>query len=528
MNYNPSRELVGGNSNNQIGGDLRSLNSKATPPVLQKAVVIEVIADPFSLSKEEIEQLAKTVDNPELVSVMPINSVIAQIISEGAGQMGKQNTILFPIFSSHIMLPIKVGETIFVLYEDYSGKGTKIGYWFTRISSQQTVEDANYTHHDRRFDPTSSPDNYKTQDKLSLKENPKIPGFPNGANTPETFSLKNKETDVNKKQDAFDLIKNTSKTYNLTTREPVPRIRKRPGDLVIQGSNNAALILGEDRTNSITNKDNKDYKGQSGTAHLVVGRGRKIASENTQPNKTKKTKTSARVVTNSKKELETDKAPYTRGFENTNNPEEGDPDFENDAAFHYVSMQTNGDENLKVSLHPKSPLKLPDSPRINPSKVNSFGKSFAISKADHIRMVARKDGEEGVAGSVLLIREGQPDQDLGYFFIDDQGKIQIESKEINFGNPKDKKNPVLLFENYQETIELLQKQIDTLTSEVEKAFGSATGNLGAPIPSMFGVGRNNVITGLNADSKNRISEITKADQHSKKIFRENDINFIKK
>ncbi len=29
---------------------------------------------------------------------------------------------------------------------------------------------------------------------------------------------------------------------------------------------------------------------------------------------------------------------------------------------------------------------------------------------------ARKDDKEGVSGTVLLIREGAPDQDLGYFF----------------------------------------------------------------------------------------------------------------
>ena len=47
----------------------------------------------------------------------------------------------------------------------------------------------------------------------------------------------------------YDLIHDTNKDAPAISYEPVPRISKRPGDLVLQGSNNSSIVLGTERGN---------------------------------------------------------------------------------------------------------------------------------------------------------------------------------------------------------------------------------------------------------------------------------------
>ena len=119
-NTNVQRQLVGGNTSSNIGSELESVRTKGQAPLLQKAVVIEVMADPSSLTEEEKNNLASTVNNGDLISIIPANSIIATIVSNNGGNAPKSNTILFPFFSSHMQLPVKVGETVYVIYEDVS------------------------------------------------------------------------------------------------------------------------------------------------------------------------------------------------------------------------------------------------------------------------------------------------------------------------------------------------------------------------------------------------------------------------
>jgi hypothetical protein len=506
VNTNIQRQLIGGDTSSHIGSEIEAVRTKSQAPILQKAVVIEVIADPSSLSEQELNDFSDSVNNSNLISVMPANSIIATIVSNNGGNAPKTNTILFPFFSSHMQLPVKVGETVYVLYEDSFDTGTKSGYWFTRISSQSTVEDVNFTHYDRKFDPTMNSDNYSTSEKLLSNLNVEGPGFPNGGNTSTSRTLRNDPNTPNN-QDPFTQIKTQSKTDSLTTNEPVPRFKKRPGDYVIQGSNNTLISLGEDRTGPL--ESTKDRKGQSGTVDIVVGRGRKISNPKQQA-----TGTSTRVVLNSKNELETDKSPYRYGSGEINNPKEGDPDLINDAARLYISMQTNGDENFNLSLNTINSLALPKLPE--PSKTSSYNKSYMVGKADHIRMVARNDNKEGVAGTVLLIREGVADEDLGYFFIDDKGKIQIESKKIHIGLSTKEDNPIVCYKNYHDTILSLQAQIDTIIGILQISYQGALGNLGAPIPSF--TGNAPLFKKDTTDDRKIVIANTVAEKHSKKIF----------
>lgn len=118
--------------------------------------------------------------------------------------------------------------------------------------------------------------------------------------------------------------------------EDIPGFIRRIGDKVLEGSNNSLLVLGTDRAKkgpaSIDDglgsvKSPGGGKG-SGAALLVVGRKDK----------------------------------------------DGNPDFDNDSAFLYLSMNTSGDSNLGTSME------------------GDGGKgAYGIIKSDGIRIIGRKD-----------------------------------------------------------------------------------------------------------------------------------------
>ena len=104
-----ARRVVGASNVNNISEELRNVRTSGSPPVLQRAVVIEVISDPFSLTQDYLDQLSTTINNPEIVDIMPINSIVARLVSSNQGIDGSNNIILFPFFSSHFLMPINPG-----------------------------------------------------------------------------------------------------------------------------------------------------------------------------------------------------------------------------------------------------------------------------------------------------------------------------------------------------------------------------------------------------------------------------------
>lgn len=506
--FNANRRLAGSGGANIIGHELEKINTKGQSGTLFKAVVVEVITDPFSLTEEQLETIGQSVNNPELADVMPVNAVIAQIIANGGGMSSGGYTILFPLYQSHIMFPVNPGEIVYAIYEDYSDTGNKIGYWLTRTSGQKTTEDVNYTHLDRRFDKTTNQLNYSTFEKTQLSEITKGPDFQNGGGTEDTTTI----PVLKKGENPFDTILKQSLAFKLITPEPVPRWKKRPGDFVLQGSNNTLICFGEDRSGPLENT--QDAKGFAGTIDIVVGRGRDIPKGDDEEPKLN----APRVITNSRGKLETDKAPFRRGTNKSDNPNEGNPDFDHDAARLYVSMQTDGDTKFKINLNPTKSLSLPKLPTIG-----TFNKGYVVAKSDHIRLIARQNDEKGVKGTVLLIKEGNPDQNLGYFFINENGQIQIEGPKIYKGKATGETEPEVLYTNYQETITSLQKQIDTLCDVIGAAMQGSIGNLGAPIPTLLAT-TPTVLKAATADSRTKVTNNTKPDQHSLKIFNEPNPN----
>ena len=524
LNRNVNRNTVGFDS------VARQSITQGSSPTIQRAVVMDVITKPDELSDEYKDQLRNLVNNYEFIDVMPPNSVIARMISAGQGLFAAQDTILFPFFSSHFQLPIQAGEQIYVIYEDYANGGNKLGYWLTRPHSQQTVEDANYTHFDRMFDPRNNPSNYTTELNSNIEFCPK-PSFENGGSTEETRTLGVSVSGNIEQSNPYNLFSKNSLSSKLTTPEPVPRWNKRPQELILQGANNTLIMMGEDRfghvsgaiSNDVNGIQRLDVKGHAGSIDMVAGRGRMMPRPNgvlgndpvgnarpvVGPNSdTVPQSTAPRIIENARGNLETDKAPFRQKASSASsrvkdNPREGDPDFQNDAARILVSMQTNGDLNFGIDTftYPNNSLK-PEQPQASTGNLQdvsgSFNRSYVIEKGDHLRMIARKSNELGVDGTILLLREGDKqankvtlkhgadedagtqDKELAYIYITKDG-IQVQAEKIYFGPSKEELEPYVLWSKYADTVRDLQEQI----AMVNQKNGNQILNLQASLTILF-------------------------------------------
>lgn len=499
---------------------LQDSQKKGQTPGVHKALVLDVILDPFNLSAEQKKSISDfTQKNKELTGfaeMMPANTIIGRIVSNEGGSQPSANIIILPWHSSHLMLPVKPGEVVNVVYDDLQNTGASMPFWQTRRHSPGTIEDVNYTHHDRIYDATHNPENFELADRAKTLVNQDGPGFPNGGGTPRSRSIDHDDADPT--TDPYEQIKTQSTAYPLHVPEPVPRFKKKPGDLVLQGSNNTSVCLGEDRNGSIS--DPKNNKKFSGAIDMVAGRGRIMPIADLQT----PIGTAPRVVTNSRGELETDKAPHRKGFgTRKDNPNEGNPDFATDAARVLVSMQTKADEEFglvlnKAGVDAATSLNLPVL-----TGEGTMNRAHVVAKSDHARIIARNDPTNGIKGTVLIVREGLPNVDLGYLYINEAGEMQLEGEKLYFGEATGEAEPNLLFTNYKDTILALQNQIDTLTKLVETAMAGAaipTPPAPGPIVSLSSVGIGKTITAANAADKATVSINTQPSQHSTKTFNE--------
>jgi len=506
-----ARRVVGASNVNNISEELRNVRTSGSPPVLQRAVVIEVISDPFSLTQDYLDQLSTTINNPEIVDIMPINSIVARLVSSNQGIDGSNNIILFPFFSSHFLMPVNPGETVYVIFENFQNLGTKIGFWLTRGHAYRSIEDLNYTHADRMFQANLNPGNYSTSDKESRPAENPIPDFPNGGGTSNSVTLTIGEDG----EDPYTSIIENSLAYPLITPEAVPRWIKRPQELVLQGSNNALLMLGEDRNGSITGASGSnpiDIKGKAGTVDIVVGRGRFLPEPGVNPGDSDTSPTSCRTIENTRNNLENDKAPFIRSENNTENVNEGNPDPINDAARVYITQQSNVDLNYLITGDASEVQEYPTGALIPVEPVpagpnDEYNRSYVVSKADHIRIIARKDPNREINGTILLIKHGTPagggigdapstDEDLAYVYINEEGKIQIDGNRIYLGRTDaDGEQPYIKYTEFESIISALKEQIKNLADQVKditdqynNAFTAATAIPYSPIASLNSIG----------------------------------------
>lgn len=347
------------------------------PPNWYRFIVLDVIFDPQSITPEKLDhwEHGLGVVNARFAAVAPRNAIIARRVRNNVAGAEQPAMVLYPFFPPHFSLPVKAGEHVWVMFEDVDGTQNDLGYWFCRIVQPGFVEDLNYTHADRRTDPAFSPNLKETFDGNSAP----VYEFRNGSvgitaegeryTMPDTASLVGDE-------DEYESLMSDSDAGRVTTYEPIPRFRKRPSDLVLEGSNNARIVIGRDRTGAVASYDNDEERGPrpntpsadaqdpaAGSIDMVVGAGQTEA-------------TGGRRSKNSRGAEELSKGPQelVEG--------EGDPDFDSDRSRILISQNSPIDENFGI-----------DTFNQEFDVGNEDRSGSVVIKSDKLRLIARCDVE---------------------------------------------------------------------------------------------------------------------------------------
>lgn len=440
------------------------LSSKQSSVSFERGVVKHVINNQEDALK--FESIYPAIFDTYRANRVPRNACIVRRTSAGADVVNSSVTLAYPFFSSHLCLPLKEGETVWLFF-DRDIKTT--GYWLSRIHGDETSEDLNFSHFDRSY--TGERNNELTPGTIERAE-----GEKKVANKNDFPNLSLRESnDV----DEFDKIVRTAK--KITPNEPVPRYTKRPGDFVLQGSNNTIIAMGSDRfwkkedeLESRPSNATAQANEKSGAIDVVVGRGR-FSSKRTFANVFKNSRGYEEVVKDN-----------TKGEKNTT---EGDPDFHHDSSRIYISMNTKIDEAL--SLRDYIPI-LPNDISI---KLLSEGPSVAI-KTDHVRIVARKDEENNINGTIKIIKEGTiaDDGDGCSISLHDDGIIHIAGPKIYLGlatengGDASRDNETLgdsqPYIKYQELKTLVELILSNLSDFCEMLLTHVTPGYGSPSPQI--------------------------------------------
>jgi hypothetical protein len=463
----------------------------------EKGVVTAIYNGPDSLSELLLQlNAAKIKMLPEKI---PRGSLIVRRVTRGADVAGSSFTLCFPFFSSHLQLPVKPTEMVWVIFD---GDNSNLGYWLSRVHGDETAEDLNFSHFDRGIDPPK--DDETLADKLEIAPPPQIPDdFPNISLAKVSGS------------NSYDIILSGAiKSLPLTRLEPVPRYIKRPGDLVIHGSNNAAIALTTDRgwasidtpeksPTSVSSRNPNDF---SGTVDIVTGRSRWIQNAEIE----KRTVPPFRV--NRRKFVEVSKR--FEDFDGTL-PVEGDADFLDDAARVYVSQRTGVDFNFGTSNFTPTTFE-------GQALTDASGAAVGV-KADQLRLIARKDEVHGINGSIRIIKEGNKSDDLAAITILPDGTIQISGRQVHIGRHSSdggagdgdpeapgSTQPYIL---YAQLESLLRATMADIRSFCDTVLTHTTPGYGAPSPQL-----NTAANALKAAMDARESQIPSI--RSKRIFGE--------
>ena len=535
-----------------------------------KAIVVDVLADPSTITDEYATQLQQDISNlrDSIINVknFPRNSLIVRCIHGNQSQVASLNEqeIVLPFFSPHICPPIKPGEAVWIFRYDpnssdsqmmaglsperqvhappaslaqseqqqkfntFGSKKSSIGYWISRVATFMQYDDINYTVFSRAYELQMGENpEYEGADK---NQTPGVgeyfrtaPGDSNEPNVPSLFingAGKPPQPEAIQPREEFKNIFDNATANGIFEFEPVPRFTKRPGDFVIQGSNNTLISLGSDRTSApgILNNDQsglhfpllsgseeskieEDFTQYAGTIDLVAGRGRILPSSAKADPKL----TSPRIINTDGKRgsngsviIENDKDPQRS--ERDPNPNEGNPDFVLDSSRMYVSMRTNGDKNFALPQPPitdNSPTGSynPKGAKVDPELLSHIptsadGAAFIITKSDEIRIIARKnndlkinpESDASVNGSIKIVKEGKVGEDLAMIIMHPDGTVQIDAPRIILGRNdagpfddgsqpgSDQETGYVKFSQYNKQMSNLHDEVYTLANAVIKGF----------------------------------------------------------
>lgn len=183
------------------------------------------------------------IKNHEYIDNMPMNSIFVQIVDNSRTKTRESLIACYPFFPPHMSLPLKAGEYVWLIQEDI--KGVDYYYWMCRKVGIMQVDDINHTNMERTRVIAEMYDSYENSSKT----------FKPSAETLEKMTSLGKSITSNLNEEAYsDILKSSYGFVNEFIGEPVPRMAKNCGDLLLQGSNNAGIHL-------TTEKFNKDVSG---------------------------------------------------------------------------------------------------------------------------------------------------------------------------------------------------------------------------------------------------------------------------
>ena len=515
--------VPGGKPSTNIAAEVAALRSQAPAQgPFSRAIVFEVLGDISRRTDEELAVLAASVSGGiDALRRAPRNSLVVKAIAGKGTSIPADSTLCYPFFPPHFGMPVKPGEQVWIMNENPDSV-SPYGYWIARVTEPNFVDDVNFTHSERRFDlyvdkvtseSASSIEGDGSGEEVNpfdgLKDDGKVPGPPAFNNTPEGDDradpgLKSASPDA-PNENPYDQIYTGSFAMQSFRMEPVPRFTKRPGDLVIQGSNNTLICLGQDRgwnferrpessehSNAYSDVDAAGAAVEPipefcGTIDIVSGRGRFFPDAPPNPDNSEIKDTQPRVITNTRGVFEIDKNPasYTNDasrssieFNRLDRPQEGDPDFLTDASRIYVSMKTNGDSNFNVTADILPPLFEGDLPDIVDSP-------FVVVKSDEVRIIARKETERGtINGSIRIIKEGTVGEDAASIYLLPDGTVQLTGSKIYIGQSGEGSGPgeggSEPYIKYSELETLLTKVFDNIDQFCQKLLTHTTPGYGAP------------------------------------------------
>ena len=125
-------------------GNLKSTTHPEIPlpsPTFARMIVMDVVSDP---NNDIVDAKLLTtwhgmgITNVKYANVLPRNTIIAKRV----GQDGKP-MFVFPFFPSHLSLPCKPGECVWVMFEKPEASYSDIAFWFCRIVEPHTADDVN-------------------------------------------------------------------------------------------------------------------------------------------------------------------------------------------------------------------------------------------------------------------------------------------------------------------------------------------------------------------------------------------------
>lgn len=411
---------------------------------IKRFVVLEVITDPILIDDAKVQyynnlygniNAEKNIIGISAFSRLARNSIIAKpILGESQHQISKP-MILLPFFPPHLSLPCNPGEHVWAFFESSKQKND-VGYWICRISAPYYVDDLNHTHAPRESEISFFPTKEKKQ---SNKTTPTY-NFDNHVSSVENEGEKIESRHyIDGKNDAYEKIIKDSEAKNLIKNEAVPRIKKRPGDFVIQGSNNASIYLGTDRDGSAFEPKTIEVEvgeenGKKETAPIQVA-SHTFRSTGEGTIDIVAGKATTETITTSgipRKEIAKSKDAATRNFN------EGDPDYINDSSRIYVSQRTNADEKLNLTG-------LNDDLKSYGITINvsEAGDAAVFQKSDKIRIVGRQDV------NIVVTNDDQDTEAVisiskdGNILIRNSKKVVLQAPNVFIGS-KDAKEPIPL------------------------------------------------------------------------------------